>query len=122
MLFRSKYLNPERVNSEVLNTYKAQGQPVGLPTPPVPDLWTGSVRDQQTAAKEKYATVPVSNYKPYLDGAQSLKGSLEPPNAQQVYAILDTVMSTVLTNKDANFDQLLSDASQKVNSVLATVK
>jgi multiple sugar transport system substrate-binding protein len=117
-----KYLNPERVNSEVLQTYKDQGQPVGLPVPPVPDLYTGAVRDQQNQAKEKFATVPVSNYKPYLDGAQSLKGSLEPPSAQQVYAILDTVMSTVLTNKDADFASLLSDASQKVNTVLAQVK
>ena len=117
-----KYLNPERVESEVLNTYKQQGQPVGLPVPPVPDLWTGSVRDQLEQAKEKYATVPVSNYKPYLDGGQSLKGSLEPPNAQQLYTILDTLMSTVLTQQNADINQLLSDASQKANSVLATVK
>ncbi|EWM17712.1 ABC transporter substrate-binding protein [Kutzneria sp. 744] len=117
-----KYLNPERVESEVLSTYKAQGQPVGLPVPPVPDLWTGSVRDQLEQAKEKNATVPVSNYKPYLDGGQSLKGSLEPPSAQQLYTILDTLMSTVLTQQDANIDQLLSDASQKANSVLAQVK
>ena len=117
-----KYLNPERVESDVLNTYKQQGQPVGLPVPPVPDLWTGSVRDQLEQAKEKYATVPVSNYKPYLDGGQSLKGSLEPPNAQQLYTILDTLMSTVLTQQNADINQLLSDASQKANSVLATVK
>ncbi|MFC0546059.1 ABC transporter substrate-binding protein [Kutzneria chonburiensis] len=117
-----KYLNPERVESEVLSTYKAQGQPVGLPVPPVPDLWTGAVRDQLEQAKAKFATVPVSNYKPYLDGGQSLKGSLEPPNAQQLYTILDTLMSTVLTQQDANIDQLLSDASQKANTVLAQVK
>jgi hypothetical protein len=90
--------------------------------PPVPDLWTGSVRDQLEQAKEKYATVPVANYKPYLDGGQSLKGSLEPPNAQQLYTILDTLMSTVLTQQNADISQLLSDASQKANSVLATVK
>ena len=117
-----KYLNPERVESDVLGTYKAQGQPVGLPVPPVPDLWTGSVRDQLEQAKEKFATVPVSNYKPYVDGGQSLKGSLEPPSAQQLYTILDTLMSTVLTQQDANIDQLLSDASQKANTVLAQVK
>jgi multiple sugar transport system substrate-binding protein len=117
-----KYLNPERVESDVLNTYKQQGQPVGLPVPPVPDLWTGSVRDQLEQAKEKFATVPVSNYKPYLDGGQSLKGSLEPPSAQQLYTILDTLMSTVLTQQNANISQLLSDASQKANSVLAQVK
>jgi ABC-type glycerol-3-phosphate transport system substrate-binding protein len=117
-----KYLNPERVQSDVLNTYKQQGQPVGLPVPPVPDLWTGSVRDQLEQAKEKYATVPVANYKPYLDGGQSLKGSLEPPNAQQLYTILDTLMSTVLTQQNADIGQLLSDASQKANAVLAQVK
>jgi multiple sugar transport system substrate-binding protein len=66
--------------------------------------------------------VPEKNFASYLDGNTKLKGNLEPPNAQQIYAVLDGVMQGVLTNQDANIDQLLSDAEAKVNSALAQVK
>jgi len=57
-----------------------------------------------------------------VDGSEKTKGSLEPPQAQQVYAILDTVVQAVLTNKDADHSALLKDAETKVNAVLAQVK
>jgi hypothetical protein len=79
------------------------------------------VRTQQEQIKQKYANVPSKNYQAYLDGS-SIKGSLEPPSAQQVYALLDGVMQAVLTDRNANIDQLLSSAESKVNSVLAQVK
>ena len=48
-----------------------------------------------------------------------MPGKIEPPDAQQIYSVLDSVMSAVLTNQNANIDQLLSDASTKVDSLLA---
>jgi multiple sugar transport system substrate-binding protein len=116
-----KYLNPDRIETNI-KRYLGEQQPIGLPAIPTPDIYTGDVRAKQTELKTKYANVPIKNFQSYLDGNATLKGNLEPPNAQQVYAVLDSVMSAVLTNKDANIDQLLTDAEAKVNSALAQVK
>jgi ABC-type glycerol-3-phosphate transport system substrate-binding protein len=116
-----KYLNPDRLEGN-LQKYKDRGQPVGLPIPPIADIWTGDPRKQQEDLKAKYATMPVQNFQAYVDGSEKTKGSLEPPQAQQVYAILDTVVQAVLTNKDADHAALLKDAETKVNAVLAQVK
>jgi multiple sugar transport system substrate-binding protein len=116
-----KYLNPDRIETNI-KRYLDEKQPIGLPAIPTPDIWTGDVHAKQTELKTKYANVPEKNFQSYLDGNTKLKGNLEPPNAQQVYAVLDNVMQAVLTNKDANIDQLLSDAEAKVNSALAQVK
>lgn len=116
-----KYLNPDRIETNI-KRYLAEQQPIGLPAIPTPDIWTGDVKAKQTALKTQYANVPEKNFQSYLDGNTTLKGNLEPPNAQQIYAVLDGVMQGVLTNKDANVDQLLTDAEGKVNSALAQVK
>ncbi|SMD19733.1 ABC transporter substrate-binding protein [Lentzea albidocapillata] len=116
-----KYLNPDRLEGS-LQKYKDRGQPVGLPIPPIADIWTGEPRKQQEDLKAKYATMPVKNFQAYVDGAEKTKGSLEPPQAQQVYAILDSVVQATLTNSDADHSALLKDAETKVNAVLAQVK
>jgi ABC-type glycerol-3-phosphate transport system substrate-binding protein len=119
-----KYLNPDRMESD-LKRYADQDQPIGLPTSPPAgssDVWTGDLRNQQVDLRAKYATMPVENYQPYVEGLADLDKKIEPPNAQQVYAALDNVMQGVLTNKDADIDKLLSDAEGKVNSALAQVK
>ncbi|MGB3444751.1 MAG: extracellular solute-binding protein [Actinophytocola sp.] len=119
-----KYLNPDRMESD-LKRYADQDQPIGLPTSPPAgssDIWTGDLRAEQGTLRAKYATMPVENYQPYVDGLTDLDKLIEPPNAQQVYAALDNVMQGVLTNKDADIDKLLSDAEGKVNSALAQVK
>lgn len=116
-----KYLNPDRLEQN-LQKYKDRGQPVGLPIPPIADVWTGAPRKQQEELKGKFATMPVQNFQAYVDGAEQTKGSLEPPQAQQVYAILDSVVQATLTNKDADHAALLKDAETKVNAVLAQVK
>ncbi|MFC8887355.1 sugar ABC transporter substrate-binding protein, partial [Streptomyces cinereoruber] len=46
-------------------------------------------------------------------------GKAEPPKAQEIYKILDNVMSGILTDKDADVDKLLSTAETQVNQVLA---
>lgn len=116
-----RYLNPDRFENN-LERYKKQGQPVGLPVYPAADVWTGAVRERLERLKAKYATVPVENYGPYVEGSTKLQGVTEPPNAQQVYAALDTVMQGVLTDRDANVGQLLDDAESKVDSALAQVR
>ncbi|QFZ22182.1 ABC transporter substrate-binding protein [Saccharothrix syringae] len=114
-----KYLNPDRIEKN-LQRYKERGQPIGLPVPPAADIWTGDIADRQTRLKESLATMPVGNFKSYVDTKPT--GKVEPPNAQQVYAVLDNVMQAVLTKPDADVAQLLADAEAKVNPVLAQVK
>ena len=94
----------------------ANGSPVGLPEP---DLWKGSTATTDDQAKAKYANVPSQNDQSFITAMKTKQGKIEPPDAQQIYSVLDSVMSAVLTNQGANIDQLLSDASTKVNSLLA---
>jgi ABC-type glycerol-3-phosphate transport system substrate-binding protein len=95
---------------------KKNDAPVGLPEP---RLFTGAAdaRDQQV--KKANANVPVGNYQAFLDGNQKLQMKIEPPDAQQIYSVLDGTVSAVLTKKDADIDQLLKDASGKIDGILA---
>ena len=94
----------------------AEKTPVGLPEP---DLWNGSTATADDQVKAKYANVPEQNFASFQSAMQTLPGKIEPPDAQQIYSVLDNVMSAVLTNQSANIDSLLSDASTKVNTLLA---
>ncbi|TDW19178.1 ABC transporter substrate-binding protein [Kribbella kalugense] len=96
---------------------KSQGRPVGLP---IPDLYgTSAPGTQITALRKQYATVPVDNFTPYVDAQGNITNKLEPPKAQELYAVLDVAMSAVLTRKDADINKLLSDAESKANKILA---
>ncbi|MCP2169764.1 ABC transporter substrate-binding protein [Goodfellowiella coeruleoviolacea] len=116
-----KYLNPDRFDSFV-KRFADGGQPVGLPAQPTPDIWQGAVREQQERVKASYANVPAQNYAPYLASATTVKGSIEPPNAQQVYAALDSLMQAVLTDQGADITTLLTEAESKVNNALAQIR
>ncbi len=94
----------------------ANGSPVGLPEP---DLWKGATATTDDQVKAKYANVPAANDQMFETAMKTKQGKIEPPDAQQIYSVLDSVMSAVLTNQGANIDQLLSDAATKVNSLLA---
>ncbi|WP_433015750.1 ABC transporter substrate-binding protein [Kribbella sp. CA-294648] len=96
---------------------KAQGRPVGLP---IPDLYGDSAPGKEiTALRKKFATVPVEHFTPYVEAQAKITNKLEPPKAQELYAVLDVAMSAVLTRKDADIDKLLSDAESKANKILA---
>lgn len=96
---------------------KNDGLPVGLPTT---DLYGATAPGQKiNELRTQFATVPVDHFKPYVDGTANVRFKLEPPKAQEIYAILDTAMSAVLTRQDADIDQLLSDAEKKVDTMLA---
>ncbi|WP_431031898.1 extracellular solute-binding protein [Streptomyces sp. P6-2-1] len=104
---------------EGLNNWKRAADnkaPVGLPEP---RLWTGERDQKDLALKKQYANMPVENYQAFIDGADTVKPKLEPANAQQIYTVLDAVVSSVLTKKDADIDKLLKDADTKINGILA---
>ncbi|MFE6194194.1 ABC transporter substrate-binding protein [Streptomyces sp. NPDC057838] len=95
---------------------KKHDAPVGLPEP---RLFTGAADAEDQRVKQANANVPVENYKPFLDGNQRLEMRIEPPHAQQIYSVLDGVVSAVLTKEDADIDRLLKDASGKIDGILA---
>ncbi|SFN14361.1 carbohydrate ABC transporter substrate-binding protein, CUT1 family [Actinomadura madurae] len=93
------------------------GRPVGLPQPKLFGQNATGQKDRDLRAAS--ANLPVRNFKPYEDAYPSVPGKLEPPQAQQLYAILDSAVSAVLTRRDANIDQLLADAQKKADAALA---
>ena len=95
---------------------KQNDAPVGLPEP---RLFTGAADAEDQQAKQANANVPVENYQAFLDGNQKLEMKIEPPHAQQLYSVLDGVVSAVLTKEDADIDQLLKDASGKIDGILS---
>jgi multiple sugar transport system substrate-binding protein len=110
--------NPDRIEAE--NKWAVENKNVvGLPEPAI---WTGEAAAKQAAADKKHANVPQENYAPFIGASSSIPVKLEPPNAQQIYAVLDVVMQKVLTDKNADVGALLADAEKKVNPILATVK
>jgi ABC-type glycerol-3-phosphate transport system substrate-binding protein len=92
------------------------GRAVGLPQP---NFYTGQTGTTDRTLRSAAANVPVADYKPYEDAVDRIPGRLEPPNAQQVYAVLDSVMSAVLTDRNVNVDQVLANAQKKVDGILA---
>ncbi|MFF9011821.1 extracellular solute-binding protein [Streptomyces sp. NPDC014870] len=93
---------------------KADGLPVGVPQP---NFWLNDSKTKDDAARVEHATMPVANFKTFMDNP--VAGKAEPPKAQEIYKVLDTVMSGILTNKDADVDKLLATAETQVNQVLA---
>ncbi|MEU8707790.1 extracellular solute-binding protein [Streptomyces sp. NPDC048565] len=93
---------------------KADKLPVGLPQP---NFFTGESKTKDDAERVANATMPVENFKAFMDNP--VQGKAEPPKAQEIYKILDNAMSAVLTNKDADIDKLLDTAEQQVDQVLA---
>ncbi|PWI44869.1 extracellular solute-binding protein [Streptomyces sp. ICBB 8177] len=93
---------------------KADGLPVGLPQP---EFYTGATKATDDRLKAASATMPVANFAAFT--AHPLPGRAEPPNAQEIYKVLDNAMSGVLTDRSANVDKLLSTAAAQVDEVLA---
>jgi ABC-type glycerol-3-phosphate transport system substrate-binding protein len=93
---------------------KADKLPVGIPQP---NFWLNDSKAKDDAARVEHATMPVANFRTFMDNP--VPGKAEPPKAQEVYKVLDNVMSGVLTNKDADIDKLLATAETQVGQVLA---
>jgi ABC-type glycerol-3-phosphate transport system substrate-binding protein len=93
---------------------KADKLPVGVPQP---NFWRGESKKKDDAARIANATMPVANFRTFMDNP--VPGKAEPPKAQEIYKVLDNVMSGILTNEDADVEALLETAEAQVNQVLA---
>ncbi|CAM5304693.1 hypothetical protein SAVIM338S_00503 [Streptomyces avidinii] len=113
-----KYLNPDR-EEENVTKFSGLGVPIGLPQP---NLFAGAAQQKIQAIHTAHANVPQENYKPFVDRSPQVEVKVEPPNAQQLYTVLDGVMQSVLTKEDADIDKLLKEAAVRADGILATVK
>jgi multiple sugar transport system substrate-binding protein len=111
-----KFSNPDRIAADK-QWEAANKRPVGLPEP---NIWTGDAATRLADATRQYANLPKENYQPFVTGNANIPLRLEPPNAQQIYAVLDVAMQKVLTDRNADPGQLLDAAARQVDSILAT--
>lgn len=94
---------------------------------PVPGTFY-SIVDQETyadyfAAIEPFSNVPLENVQSYVDATQTLPVVSEPSvEAQQIYAILDSIIQAVLTREDADIDKLLADAQAQAETIVETAQ
>jgi ABC-type glycerol-3-phosphate transport system substrate-binding protein len=89
--------------------------PVGQPEPII--FTSGSALDKQDLDLKKANTnLDLTAYSAYVENPVAVNG--EPPHAQEIYAVLDGAMSAVLTQKDANIDELLKKANDQIQSIL----
>ncbi len=95
---------------------KANGQAVGIPEPQPFNVGTplAAALDKARAASQ---TVSPDQFKDFV--ANPVPIVVEPPFAQQIYAVLDKAMSAVLTQPNANIPALLASATTAVNTILA---
>ncbi|WP_213452939.1 ABC transporter substrate-binding protein [Rhizomonospora bruguierae] len=96
---------------------KPENQPVGLPQPQLFTVGSDAYR-QDLDLRKANANVNVEDFAAFENNPVPVR--FEPPNAQAIYAVLDSAMSAVLTDPNANVDALLKTAEDKVNGLLAT--
>src|SRR5437773_2091693 len=94
---------------------KANGLPVGLPQP---QIWTpgSDVQKKDDDLKKANSNLDLADYGQFVNNPITIRA--EPAQAQAIYAVLDSCMSAVLTQKDANIADLLKGAESKVNTLL----
>jgi multiple sugar transport system substrate-binding protein len=115
-----KNLDPSRTAATTERSSKNK-EPVGLPQP---NVWVAGT-DAETKlidARKQFGNVPTENFAPFAATVAQIPLKLEPPLAQQIYAVLDVPMQKVLTDRNADIDKLLSDAETQVNGILGGVR
>jgi ABC-type glycerol-3-phosphate transport system substrate-binding protein len=97
-------------------TIAASKQPVGAPQLPVFDKAT---YDESLGWVKEYVNVPLDQMKPYTDKMFDQQLVTEPVRStQEVYKLLDPVVQSVLTNKDADIAKLLKNANAEAQTLL----
>jgi len=105
-LARFKFDNPDRIAHD--NQYDTDNK---NRRPAEPNIWTGDAaktRARRRQARQRRWTTSSRSPRRRSRSSSSRR-------AQQIYAVLDTAMSKVLTDQGANIDALLADAETQVN-------
>jgi multiple sugar transport system substrate-binding protein len=110
-----KYTNQDAAVKSA-QTQVASKQPVGTPELPI---FSESQYQQYQGWIKSYVNVPLDQMTTFTSNVFGAKLVNEPAVAtQDVYKSLDPVVQAVLTNKDANIDQLLNDANTKAQRAI----
>jgi multiple sugar transport system substrate-binding protein len=113
--YLGKYTNQDAATKNA-QTQVASKQPVG--TPELPIFSQEQYQKYQDWIKP-FVNVPLDQMTTFTSNVGGAKLVNEPAVAtQDVYKSLDTVVQAVLTNKDANIDQLLTDANTKAQRAI----
>ena len=92
-------------------------QPVGTPQLPVFDAATLT---SYNGWIKPYVNVPIDQMSAFTNGINNQKFLAEPvSHTQEVYALLDTVVQKVLTDKNADVNQVLDKANTQAQALLA---
>ncbi|HET6301862.1 ABC transporter substrate-binding protein [Microbacterium sp.] len=97
-------------------TLNESGQAVGTPVLPV---LSRELYEESLVWIEDYINVPRDQMKPFTDSIWDQTPVGEPKKAtQEIYALLDTVVQTVLTDENADIDALLAQAQADAQAIL----
>ncbi len=97
-------------------TLDESGQAVGTPVLPV---LSRELYEESLVWIEDYINVPRDQMKPFTDSIWDQTPVGEPKKStQEVYALLDTVVQTVLTDENADIDALLAQAQADAQAIL----
>lgn len=103
--------------TEYAKNLNAQGRAVGLPETPI---FEDKLQKQYEEWIKPEINVMQDNYKPFAEGISSVHLTTEPPvAAQEVYAILDSTIQSVLTDEKADINALLDSAQSEAARVVA---
>lgn len=97
-------------------TLADSGQAVGTPVLPV---LSREQYEESLVWIEDYINVPRDQMAPFIEGIWDQTPVGEPKGkTQEIYALLDTVVQAVLTDQNADIDQLLADANAQAQTLL----
>ena len=97
-------------------TLNESGQAVGTPVLPV---LSRELYEESLVWIEDYINVPRDQMKPFTDSIWDQTPVGEPKKAtQEIYALLDIVVQTVLTDENADIDALLAQAQADAQAIL----
>ncbi|WP_223170602.1 hypothetical protein [Microbacterium sp. NIBRBAC000506063] len=97
-------------------TLSESGQAVGTPVLPV---LSRELYEESLVWIEPYINVPRDQMAPFIDSIWDQTPVGEPKKAtQEIYALLDDVVQTVLTDRNADIDALLAKAQADAQGIL----
>jgi len=113
-------ITDEDVAVETAKLAASLDQPVGAPELPI---FNAEQFAEYQSWIAPYVNVPLDQMTPYTDNSGDQPLIAEPRTAtQDVYALLDTVVQSVLTDQNADIDQLLADAQAQAEALYAKAK
>jgi hypothetical protein len=113
--YMQKLLNEDAAKADA-KALADSDQAVGTPVLPVLDQET--YEESQEWIKD-YINVPVDQMKPFFDNIFTQTPVAEPKgHTQEIYALLDVVVQTVLTDQNADIDALLAQADKDAQALL----